>query len=103
MLINLASVHRACGRCHEALDCLQQAVPLRERLLGSEAPAMANLLSSLASMYAAVDKHKAALTIYERVLLIKKTAFGAKSDAVKAVSQEMVACRKVLWEAEHGD
>jgi len=103
VLINLASVHRACGRCHEALDCLQQAVPLRERLLGSEAPAMANLLSSLASMYAAVDKHKAALTIYERVLLIKKTAFGAKSDAVKAVSQEMVACRKVLWEAEHGD
>ena len=64
---------------------------------------MANLLGSLASMFAAVGKHRAALTIYERVLLIKEAAFGVESDAVKAVSQEMVMCRKVLWEAEHGD
>ena len=103
VLINLAAVHRACGRPQEALDCLQQAVPLRERLLGSEAPPMATLLSNLASAYAGVGKHAAALKIYERVLVIKKAAFGVHSDAVKAVSQEMVEMQKVLWAAEHGD
>eukprot|EP01043_Picozoa_sp_COSAG02_P016984 COSAG02_NODE_760_length_17479_cov_23.555178_6_plen_202_part_00 len=103
VLVNLAAVHRACGRCQAALELLQQAVPLRERLLGSEAPPLANMLSNLASLYAALGKHAVALTIYERVLLIKKAAFGAQSDAVKAVTHDMVEMQKVLWEAKHGD
>ena len=103
VLINLAAVHRACGHCQEALDCLQQAVPLRERLLGSDAPPLANLLSNLASMYAALGKHAAALKIFERVLLIKKAAFGPQSDAVKAVTDDMVEMQRLLWEAKHRD
>ena len=103
VLVNMAAMHRACGRCQAALELLQQAVPLRERLLGSEAPPLANMLSNLASLYAALGKHAAALKIYERVLLIKKAAFGAQSDAVKAVTNDMVEMQKALWEAKQGD
>jgi tetratricopeptide (TPR) repeat protein len=58
VLSNLAAVHRACGHYQEALECLQEAVPLRERLLGSESPTLATMLSNLASLYAAVGTQK---------------------------------------------
>ena len=48
-------------------------------------------------------KHAVALKLYERVVLIKKAAFGAESRAVKATTQEMVKISQVLWEAEHPD
>jgi tetratricopeptide (TPR) repeat protein len=75
-LSNLALVRRAQGDLAAAIDLQQQALALREKVLGPEHPDVASTLNSLAALYDARDDYTAAEPLLRRALTIREKALG---------------------------
>ncbi|KAL6063505.1 DUF4062 domain-containing protein [Balamuthia mandrillaris] len=75
-LDSLAYLLRLRGKYTEAAPLYQQAVALREKILGKEHPDLAQSINSLAILYRHQGKYKDAEPLYQRALEIRKKAFG---------------------------
>lgn len=67
---------RDAGNITAAIADQQQALALRERVLGPGHPDVASTLTSLAELYAVNDDYAAAAPLLERALSIREAAFG---------------------------
>jgi len=74
LLVNLANLHNATGDYDEAERLHQQALAIREDVLGADHPLVATSLNNLANVYAATRRFDEAERLYERVLAIREAA-----------------------------
>jgi tetratricopeptide (TPR) repeat protein len=76
-LVNLAVVRRAQGDTAGALELQQEALGIREKVLGPNDPDVATSLNSIAALYSARDEYAAAEPLLNRALKIREQALGA--------------------------
>ena len=70
------------GHYADAIPLLEQSVAIREKALGSDAPAVAQELNSLAQAYVDLGRYGEAEPLYRRTLAIAEKATGTESAAV---------------------
>lgn len=79
----------------EALPKAQRALALREKSLGSEAPATMTAMANLAAVYSFTDKRKEAADTYQRLLKTQEKVFGSDDpklcDTLSKLGWERVA------------
>jgi tetratricopeptide (TPR) repeat protein len=75
-LSNLAVVRRARGDLAGAIEAQQEALAIRERVLGPDHPEVATTLNTLAGLYAARDDYAAAEPLLTRALSIRERVLG---------------------------
>lgn len=76
-LVNLAVVRRAQGDIAGALELQNEALAIREKMLGADHPAVASSLNNIAGLYSAEDNYAAAEPLLTRALSIREKALGA--------------------------
>lgn len=76
-LSNLAVVRRRQDDLEGAIDLQQQALAIRERVLGAESPEVASTLNSLGGLYALREDYTAAEPLLKRALAIREKVYGA--------------------------
>jgi len=79
---NLAMVHSAQSGFEEALQFNQQALAIREEVLGPDHPEVATTLNNLAVVQRALGSYAAASASYERALAIGEAALGPDHPSV---------------------
>jgi tetratricopeptide (TPR) repeat protein len=89
-LTNLSVVRRARGDTDGAIALQQEAVTIRERVQGPDAPDVATALNSLAGLHVARDDYDGAEPLLVRALAIREQALGA-SDRLTAQSVNNLA------------
>lgn len=76
-LVNLAVVRRAQGDTAGALELQNEALAIREKVLGTDNPEVASSLNNIAGVYSAEDNYAAAEPLLTRALSIREKALGA--------------------------
>ena len=69
---------QALGRSHEAKPLLQQALAIREKVLGSEHPNVATSLSNLAVLYGSQEQYAQAEPLLQQALAIREKELGSE-------------------------
>jgi CHAT domain-containing protein/Flp pilus assembly protein TadD len=75
-LINKAFALYQAGKSAEAIPLGQQALAIREKLLGPDHPDVAMVLDGLGSLYEKEGRYSEAEPLYKRALTIREKAFG---------------------------
>ena len=76
-LVNLAVVRRAQGDIAGALELQNEALAIREQMLGADDRAVASTLNNIAGLYSAEDNYAAAEPLLTRALSIREKTLGA--------------------------
>ena len=72
----MASLYESQGRYNEAEPLYQQALALRQKLLGDDHPHVATSLNNLAGLYYSQGKYKEAEPLYQQALNILEQRLG---------------------------
>jgi tetratricopeptide (TPR) repeat protein/tRNA A-37 threonylcarbamoyl transferase component Bud32 len=96
LLNNLAAVHRARGDAAEAQRLHEQALALREEVLGPTHPDVATSLSNLALVRTDMEAYEEAADLHARALAIREEALGPEHPNVASSLDNLAAVRGVL-------
>ena len=72
----MAGLYKSQGKYKEAEPLYQQALALRQKLLGDDHPDVATSLNNLASLYYSQGKYKEAEPLYQQALNIFEQRLG---------------------------
>jgi tetratricopeptide (TPR) repeat protein len=120
---NLAGCYNELNRNTEALQLIEEALPLQKAKLGPEHPDTLRSIATLASIYASLSRHAEALQLREQTLQVRQATLGPdhpstiasmsavassydrldrRADALK-LTEEILALRKAKLGPDHPD
>merc|ERR1712139_167220 len=83
-LQSLGGIHRAMGSLGDARKCFEEALAIREQVLGPDDPLTAATLNNLGAVLQGLSDDRGAIRCYQKSLAIQMRAYGREHPTVAA-------------------